>query len=51
MSDFEKHMDNYLMGLNRPSKYIVWTGTHFSYIVAKEAEIKTLRIIMVSKIE
>ncbi len=51
LSDFEKHMDNYLMGLNRPSKYIVFGPEPiFSYIVAKEAEIKTLRIIMVSKL-
>ena len=46
-----QHMDNYLMGLNRPSKYIVFGPEPiFSYIVAKEAEIKTLRIIMVSKL-
>ncbi len=51
LSDLEKHMDNYLMDLNKPSKYVNFGPEPiFSYIVAKEAEIKTLRIIMVSKL-
>ncbi len=46
----DKHMDNHLMGLNKPSKYIVFGPEPiFSYIYAKEIEIKTIRIIMVSK--
>jgi len=51
LSDLERYMDNYLMELNKPSKYITFGPEPiFSYIVAKEAEIKTLRIIMVSKL-
>lgn len=51
LSDLEKYMDNYIMELNRPSKYINFGPEPiFSYIIAKEAEIKTLRIIMVSKL-
>ena len=51
MSDLEKYMDNYLMGINKSSKYVTFGPEPiFSYIVAKETEIKTLRIIMVSKL-
>jgi V/A-type H+-transporting ATPase subunit C len=51
LSDFEKEMDNYLMGLNKPSQYIHFGPEPiFSYLVAKETEIKVLRIIMVSKL-
>lgn len=51
LSELEKLMDNYLMELNKPSKYIHFGPEPlFSYIVAKETEIKVLRIIMVSKI-
>lgn len=51
LSELEKNMDNYLMELNKPSKYITFGPEPiFSYLVAKEAEIKTLRIIMVSKL-
>lgn len=51
LSDLEKYMDDYLMDLNKPSKSIHFGPEPiFSYIVAKEAEIKTLRIIMVAKL-
>lgn len=51
LSDLEKYMDNYLMEINQPSKFVNFGPEPiFSYIVAKEAEIKTLRIIMVSKL-
>ncbi len=50
-AEFEKAMDRYLMNLLRQSKYI-----HFgpepliSYLLAKEAEIKNLRLIIISKL-
>lgn len=51
LSDLEKYMDNYLVEINKPSKYVNFGPEPiFSYLVAKEAEIKTLRIIMVSKL-
>lgn len=51
LSDLEKYMDNYLMELNKPSKYVHFGPEPiFSYLVAKETEIKVLRIIMVSKL-
>lgn len=51
LSEFEKYMDDYLMELNKESKNINFGPEPiFSYILAKEAEIKNLRIIMVSKI-
>lgn len=51
LSELEKHMDNYLMGINKSSKYVTFGPEPiFSYIVAKETEIKVLRIIMVSKL-
>jgi V/A-type H+-transporting ATPase subunit C len=50
LTDFEKYMDDYLMNLNKSSKYITFGPEPiFSYVVAKETEIKNLRIIMVSK--
>lgn len=50
LSDFEKYMDNYLMDLNKPSKHVNFGPEPiFSYIAAKESEIKTLRMIMVAK--
>lgn len=51
LSDFEKEMDRYLLDIMRESKYI-----HFGpeplifYILAKEMEIKNLRLIFTSKI-
>ena len=51
LSNLEKYMDDYLVEINKPSKYVNFGPEPiFSYIVAKEAEIKTLRIIMVSKL-
>lgn len=51
LSDFEKIMDNYLIDLNKVSKNIHFGPEPiFSYIVAKETEIKILRIILVSKL-
>lgn len=51
LSDLEKYMDNYLMKINKSSKLIAFGPEPiFSYMVAKESEIKTLRIIMVSKL-
>ncbi|MBR0575826.1 V-type ATP synthase subunit C [Proteiniclasticum sp. BAD-10] len=51
LTDFEKIMDNALMALQEPSKNIIFGPEPlFSYLYAKEAEIKALRIIMVSKI-
>ncbi|NLL81520.1 MAG: V-type ATP synthase subunit C [Tissierellia bacterium] len=51
LTDFEKYMDDYLMELNKESKLINFGPEPiFSYIVAKEAEIKTLRIILVAKL-
>lgn len=51
LTDYEKEMDRYLLNLMRESKYI-----HFGpeplifYILAKEMEIKNLRLIFTSKI-
>ncbi|MFA5577067.1 MAG: V-type ATP synthase subunit C [Tissierellaceae bacterium] len=51
LSEFEKLMDDYLMDINKPSKYVNFGPEPiFSYILAKETEIKALRIIMVSKL-
>lgn len=51
LSEFEKIMDNRLMKLQEPSRSIIFGPEPlFSYLYAKEAEIKALRIIMVSKI-
>jgi V/A-type H+-transporting ATPase subunit C len=50
LSKIDKHMENHLMKLNKPSKSIVFGPEPiFSYLVAKEAEIKTIRLIIVSK--
>ncbi len=51
LSEFERLMDNYIMDINKPSKYVNFGPEPiFSYIIAKETEIKTLRIIIVSKL-
>lgn len=51
LSEFEIQMDDYLMSLNKDSKYVNFGPEPiFSYIIAKETEIKILRIIMVSKL-
>jgi len=51
LSVLEKHMDNYLINLNKSSKSVTFGPEPiFSYLVAKEMEIKTLRIIMISKV-
>lgn len=50
LTDFEKFKDDYLMGKNKESKSVIFGPEPiFSYVLAKEAEIKNLRIIMVSK--
>jgi len=51
LSDYEKIMDNSLMKLHEPSRTAIFGPEPiFSYLYAKEAEIKALRIVMVSKI-
>ncbi len=51
LTEFEKIADNDLMRLHESSKSIVFGPEPiFSYLFAKETEIKVLRIIMVSKI-
>lgn len=51
LSGFEKISSNYLMELNKDSKYIVFGPEPlFTYLVAKEREISALRMIMVGKI-
>ena len=51
LSELEKIAENYLMELNRDSKYIVFGPEPlFTYLVAKEREINAIRMIMVSKI-
>lgn len=51
LSVFEKYKDDYLMQINKVSKNInIGPEPIFSYIVAKETEIKTLRIILVGKL-
>lgn len=51
LSELEKYVDNYLMNMNLPSKYVVFGPEPiFSYLIAKEAEIRVLRIVMVSKL-
>lgn len=50
LNDYEKIMDNSLMKLHEPSRTTIFGPEPlFSYLYAKEAEIKALRIIMVSK--
>lgn len=51
LTDFEKCMDDYLLEVCRKAKSIHFGPEPiFAYIVAKETEIKNLRIIMVSKL-
>ena len=51
LSELEKISDNYLMELNKESKYVVFGPEPlFTYLVAKECEINAVRMIMVSKI-
>ncbi|MDO4594499.1 MAG: V-type ATP synthase subunit C [Tissierellia bacterium] len=51
MSQYEKVVDNYLMDLIISTKSLTYGAeTVFSYIVAKETEIKNLRIILTSKL-
>lgn len=51
ISAFEKSMDNHLIDLIKESKSVVFGPEPiFAYLVAKEMEIKVLRIIMVSKL-
>lgn len=51
ISAFEKSMDDHLMELIKESKSVVFGPEPiFAYLVAKEMEIKVLRIIMVSKL-
>ena len=51
LSELEKISDNYLMALNRESKYVVFGPEPlFTYLVAKEREINAIRMIMVGKI-
>lgn len=51
LSELEKISDNYLMALNRESKYTVFGPEPlFAYLIAKEREINAIRMIMVSKI-
>ena len=51
LSEFERIIDNALMDLNKDSKNVIFGPEPlFSYLHAKEAEVKALRIVMVSKI-
>jgi len=51
LSELEKISDNYLLALNKESKYTVFGPEPlFAYLVAKEREINAIRMIMVSKI-
>lgn len=51
LSDFELEMDNFFMDLIREVKYITFgPEVIFAYALAKEMEIKNLRIILVSKL-
>jgi ATP synthase (C/AC39) subunit. len=51
LAELEKEMDDYLMVLVREAKMVHFGPEPlFAYILAKETEIKNLRIIMVSKI-
>ncbi len=51
LTEFEKISDNSLMKLHEPSRSIIFGPEPiFSYLFAKETEIKVLRMIMVSKI-
>ena len=51
LSDFEREMDNYFIDLIKDVKYITYgPEVIFANILAKEMEIKNLRIILVSKL-
>ncbi|NLJ79264.1 MAG: V-type ATP synthase subunit C [Tissierellia bacterium] len=51
LSEFEIEMDDYITDLNKQSKFIMFGPEPiFAYVIAKETEIKVLRIIMVSKL-
>lgn len=51
LSELEKISDNYLLALNKESKYTVFGPEPlFAYLIAKEREINAIRMIMVSKI-
>ena len=51
LSDFEREMDNYFIDLIRDVKYITYgPEVIFANVLAKEMEIKNLRIILVSKL-
>jgi V/A-type H+-transporting ATPase subunit C len=51
LSTFEKLADNYLVNYLKPAKYIVFgIEPLVAYLLAKEHEIKVLRIIMIGKI-
>ncbi|MBQ8000688.1 MAG: V-type ATPase subunit [Ruminococcus sp.] len=50
LSDFEKWCDNYIMELMQSQKAAPFTiGPLVSYIIAKQTEIKTVRLILTSK--
>ena len=51
LSDFEREMDNYFIDLIKDVKYITYgPEVIFANVLAKEMEIKNLRIILVSKL-
>ena len=51
LSDFEREMDNYFIDLIKDVKYIIYgPEVIFANVLAKEMEIKNLRIILVSKL-
>ena len=51
LSDFEREMDNYFIDLIKDVKYITYgPEVIFANVLAKEIEIKNLRIILVSKL-
>ncbi|WP_099203432.1 V-type ATP synthase subunit C [Miniphocaeibacter massiliensis] len=51
LSVFEKSMDNYLMEVIKEAKKVTYgPEVSFAYLLAKETEIKNLRIIFVSKL-
>ncbi|MEQ2401732.1 V-type ATP synthase subunit C [Peptoniphilus hominis (ex Hitch et al. 2025)] len=51
LSDFEREMDNYFIDLIKNVKYITYgPEVIFANVLAKEMEIKNLRIILVSKL-
>ncbi len=50
LTEFEKVKDDYLMAINKESKNVLFGPEPiFSYVFAKETEIKNLRIILISK--